>query len=261
MINKKIAVISGWYNFGEHKGISDDNRFMTNCFYESAKKYFLPHHDVEFIFMNNSDIKIDGVTNINFDYKIEGFWEMCLMKILSLKFLKNEYDYIFVNDNDQVYIKEVNDEILESDFIFVDHFYQPTVKSIHEEVTDVVELNFNTSEEKWTMGNFFGGKQKNMMELLSITEENHKKYLGYNYKQNHFYSRYPEELFIVKYVYENNINHKRVNTCVHPLQSPGEYFLSDWGDDDSVPFEVTNVNLLHNTKKNLNKLKKLYERK
>jgi hypothetical protein len=64
-MKKKIAVISGWYNFGGNKGISEDYRFMTNCFYESAKKYFLPHHDVEFIFMNNSDITIDGVTNIN----------------------------------------------------------------------------------------------------------------------------------------------------------------------------------------------------
>jgi hypothetical protein len=211
--------------------------------------------------MNNSDITIDGVTNINFDYQIEGFWEMCLMKILSLKFLKNEYDYIFVHDNDQVYIKDVNDKILESDFTFLDHFYTPTVKDTYEQVTDIVELNFNTSEEKWTMGNFFGGKQKNMMELLSITEEQNKKYFGYNFNQNYFYSRYPEELFIVKYVYENNINHKRLNTCTHPLQSEGEYFLSDWGDDDSVPFEVTNVNLLHNTKKDLNKLKKLYGRK
>ena len=162
-MKKKIAVISGWYNFGGNNGISDDNRFMTNCFYESAKKHFLPHHDVEFIFMNNSDITIDGVTNINFDYQIEGFWEMCLMKILSLKFLKNKYDYIFVHDNDQVYIKDVNDKILESDFTFLDHFYTPTVKDIYEQVTDIVELNFNTSEEKWTMGNFFGGKQKNMM--------------------------------------------------------------------------------------------------
>ena len=83
-MKKKIAVISGWYNFGGNNGMSDDNMFMTNCFYESAKKHFLPNHDVEFIFMNNSDITIDGVTNINFDYQIEGFWEMCLMKILSL---------------------------------------------------------------------------------------------------------------------------------------------------------------------------------
>ena len=100
-----------------------------------------------------------------------------------------------------------------------------------------------------------------MIKLLTMTEEQHKKYFGYDYKENHFYSRYPEELFILKYVYENNVNHKRMNTCVHPLQSPGEYFLSDWGDDDSVPFEVTNVNLLHNTKKNLNKLRNLYDGK
>ena len=260
-MRKKIAVIYGWYNFGEHKGINEDNRLMTNCFYESAKKHFLPHHDVELIFMTNSDVSFDGVTNIHFEYKVSCYSEMLLMKIMSLRFLKDEYDYIFVNDNDQVYIKDVGDEILESDFIFVDHFFPSPVEAVHKEVTDIVELNFNTSDEKWTMGNFFGGKQRNMMELLNIAEENHKKYFGHNYDGLQFYSRYPDELFILKYVYENNVNHKRMNTCVHPLQSPGEYFLSDWGDDDSVPFEVTNVNLLHNTKKNLNKLRKLYERK
>ena len=104
---------------------------MTNCFYESAKKHFLPHHDVELIFMTNSDVSFDGVTNIHFEYKVSCYSEMLLMKIMSLRFLKDEYDYIFVNDNDQVYIKDVGDEILESDFIFVDHFFPSPVEAVH----------------------------------------------------------------------------------------------------------------------------------
>jgi hypothetical protein len=254
-MRKKIAFISGWYNFGGNNGISEDYRFMTNCLYDSAKKYFLPNHDVEFIFITNGEFTINGVTNIKIDQKIDGFWEMCLMKILSLKVVENKYDYIFVNDNDQIYIKEVGDEILESDFTFLDHYFAPPVKGIHEEITDIVELNFNTSEEKWTMGNFFGGKQKNMLELLSLTEENHKKYFGHNYNQNHFYSRYPEELFIIKYVFENNINHKRLNCCFNPLDTTSEVFLGDFSVKESDHFKIKNTKLLHGTKQNLNKLK------
>ena len=40
-MKKKIAFISGWYNFGGNNGISDDYRFMTNCLYDSAKKYLI----------------------------------------------------------------------------------------------------------------------------------------------------------------------------------------------------------------------------
>lgn len=256
----KIAVVTGWFNFGGQGGISDDIRFMTDCFFNSAKKHFLPHHDVDFIFMNNSDIKIEKVKNINFNYEIDGFWHMCLMKILSLRFLDNEYDYIFVHDNDQVFIKDVNDNILDSDFVFLDHFYYHNVDAIHKEVTDIVELNFDTLKETWTMGNFFGGKKKNMMELLENTEKFHNKYFGHHYKDQHFYSKYPEEIFILKYVFENNINYKRLNNCTNPLEAYSEVFLSDWGDHDNIPEEVKNVTLLHNVKKDLTRLKKFYKK-
>lgn len=259
-MKKKIAFVSGWYNFGGNQGISDDYRFMTNCLYESAKKYFLPNHDVEFIFMNNSNVTIDGVTNINFEYKIDNFWHMCLMKILSLRYLKDEYDYIFINDNDQIYIKEVGDEILETDFTFLDHWFKPTTQSIHREVTDIVELNFDTTKNQWTMGNFFGGKQKNVLELLEITEENHKKYFGHNYNQIHFYTRYPEEIFTLKYVYENNINHKRLNCSFNPLDTKEEVFLGDFSKEESDHFKIKNTKLLHDTKKNLEKLKKIFQK-
>lgn len=258
-MKKKIALVAGWYNSENNTGISDANKFIFSCFYKTAKKYFLPNHDVDFIFMNNDNVFVDEVKNINFTYKVQGFWHACLMKILSLRFLKAEYDYIFVNDYDQVFIKEVSDNILDSDFVFLDHFYYPTINSLYPEITDKVELNFDTSKETWTMGNFFGGKKENMMELLELTERCHNEYIGHNFKNQHFYSRYPEEIFILKYVFENEINHKRLNNCTNPLEARDEVFLSDWGETDDVPKNVKNVTLLHNVKKDFTRLKKYYE--
>lgn len=259
-MKKKIALVTGWYVYGGQKNISDDNRFMTECFFESSKKYFLPNHDVDFIFVTNGEFNIDGVKNIHIDYTVSGFWEMCLMKILSLRYLEGQYDYIFVNDNDQIFIKEVSEEILNHDFVFLDHWFNPSVKSIHQQVTNVVELNFDTSQYTWTMGNFFGGKSKNVFDLLSMTESEHKKHLGHNFEKIHFYSRYPEELFIVKYVYENNISHKRLNCCMNPLSNSNEFFLSEFSVEESDHYKIKNSTLLHNTKQNFEKLRKIFKK-
>jgi hypothetical protein len=257
-MKKKIAFVSGWYNFGGNQGISDDCRFMTNSLYDSAKKYFLPNHDVEFIFMTNGDFTIDGVTNINFDYKIEGFWHMCLMKILSLKYLKDEYDYIFVNDNDQIYINEVNEDILNHDMSIVEHFFTPTIKAVHDEITDSVDLNFDTTSENWTMGNFFGGKQETMRHLLNLSLKWHEFYLTKPLKEGvGFYCRYPEELFLIKFIFENKINFNRLNTVVDFHLTNDKFFLSDFRDNGDFYPKTDNVKLLHNTKKNLNKLKEI----
>lgn len=256
---KKIAFVSGWYTLGPQQGINEENSFVLESLYKSAKKYFFPNHDVEFIFItNDKSIELEGITNIKIDHPIEGFWHMCLMKILALKYLEDKYDYIFVNDTDQIFVDYVNEDLLNHDMTLLEHYYYPLVKSIHEEVTDTVELNFDTAKERWTLGNFFGGKSEVIKGLVTNSENWHETYKQHPYSPHiHFYTRYPEELFLIKYVFENNIEHKRLIARGTPQEAEEVNFLCDFQDNIEVYDNLKHVVMFHNTKKNVEVLKKV----
>lgn len=257
-MKKKIAFVSGWYNFGGNQGISDDNRFIINCLYESAKKYFLPSCDVDFFFISNDDIKIDNVNNIKIDYPLTNFWHMCLMKILSIKFLPKEYDYIFVNDTDQVFVDFVSEDILENNFNILDHWHD-YIENVHSRITKKISLEFNDvlKKDMWTLGNFFGGKSKNVYELLDFTEKIHNEY--FNLKED-FYTIYPEELFLIKYVYEKKINFNRLKSRPYPNPDKSDNFLSTFNNDTVSLFGGNHVSskLLHDTKNYISTLKEKF---
>lgn len=255
---KKIAFVAGWYNYGGQKGLHDKHRFVLECLYKSAKKYFLPNHDVDFIFITNDDIEIEGATTLKIEHTVEGFWHMCLMKILSLNYLEGTYDNVFVNDTDQIYVDYVDESILDQDLVFLEHYFCPLVKGIHEEVTDIVELNFDTTKERWTMGNFFGGKTEVMKDLASTATYWHDLYTRPSYNPDHnFYSRYPEELFLIKYVFEKNIPHTRLNSTLHFTAATKNNFLCDFQEDENAYSNLENIVLVHNTKKDVEVLQKI----
>lgn len=259
MKNKKIAFVSGWYLQQGSTYLHPDHRYIFDCLYKTAKRNFLPNQEVDFLFITNGDIQLEGVKSINIDYFVPGFWHACLMKLLCLNYIQNDYDYIFVSDYDQIFIKEVQEAILDTDIVMLEHFYGPPLRDIHVEVTDAVELNFDTTKETWTMGNFFGGKGNVMKSLGKQAEQWHQFYKKENYNNDiHFYSRYPEELFLLKYVFENNINHKRLPTTMNPDQSSkDEIFLGDFKEQWNIYDGDLFVNVLHNTKKNIDQLKKI----
>jgi hypothetical protein len=260
----KIAFVSGWYSYGNNYGIAEHHKYILDCLYNSAKKYFLKEHNVDFIFITNDEtIKIDNVQNILIDHQVDGFWYMCLMKILSLKYLDNKYDYIFVSDTDQIFVNYVDNELLQDNFYMLNHFYCPTIESVHKDIIPPVDekykvpLNFENKKDFWTMGNFFGGKSQIMLDLCSFSEHQHNIYRDVYHPDFHFYTRYPEELFLIKYIYENNIPHKRLNSTVFPQSTGGDYFLSDFQEDIEIYPNISEVRLIHNTKKNVDLLKKI----
>lgn len=256
---KKVALVSGWYVFNEYKQLTEDHRYILDCLYSTAKKYFLKDCDVDYIFLSNEDIQIEGVKNIKIEYgNIHGFWHMCLMKILALRYIPDDYDAIFVCDTDQIFVNPVKKEDLDNDMVIVEHFYYPKVDGIHESITNCIDLNFNTKEERWTMGNFFGGKREAMKGLLEASEKWHAQYI--NEKEHHgfhFYTRYPEELFLIKYIYENNVPHTRLATSIYPHETGANFFLSNFQEDEKSYESIPEVRLIHNTKQNVPTLKKI----
>lgn len=252
----KIALISGWYNFDIHKGIEEKHKIIFETLYTSAEKFFLNNHDVELIFIsNNKEITINGVTNIHFEYEVGDFWEMCLMKILSLRYIEKKYDYIFVIDNDSIIVNNIKDnDLLTSDFYLLNHYSYPKIKDLLPGFTNICEINLENKDDTWTMGNFFGGKQSNIIDLLKYTEKHHEIYKRTIYpKDMTFYVRYPEEYYLLKYVNECNIKATRLTVDVVPNIN-NNHFLSDFQDDINLYPNNIYSKILHNTKKDINTL-------
>jgi len=265
----KIAFITNWYSFTKkdneiisRESLYDDNKFIIESLFKTAKKFFIPNCDIDFIFITNTDTKIDGVKTIKVDIELNNFWHVCLMKILSIKYIQEEYDYYFINDPDQIFIDYVDDDMLKNDFVILNHWHQP-IKEVHSYITNKITLNFDESkkEDKWTLGNFFGGKKDYILELVELTEKIHLEY----YKDGEdFYTIYPEEIFLIKYLYENNINFKRLFTNEENGEKRFMYVMNDMViksliNDIHIP---GSTKLLHDTKKyhkDLVKIMKNYE--
>jgi SAM-dependent methyltransferase len=254
---KKIAFVATWYNLGYHRSLSEDNKFIIDCLYKTAKRYFLPGQDVEFIFITNDKAKIENVTTIKVDYNLNNISHAQLMKILSIKFLPNTYDYIFVSDTDQVFVGEVNEDILNEEFAILGHWNQK-INGVHGVTARAITLDIEEKykeEEQWTLGCFFGGKSKNVLDLLKLAEEEHAKHF---ISDNDFYTVYPEETLLLKYVFEQKIPFKRLRVDVFPGVEKKDTFFSDFnpGTHDlliSNPEDVTKI--LHNTKQYIKILK------
>lgn len=254
----KIAFVSGYYSISKNTRMSESTKFMYECLFNSAKKFFLKDHDVDFIFINNNDDYIDDVTNIQIDEEISSYNKMLLMKILCVEYLENKYDYIFVSDGDQIFVNDVvGSDLLTHDFNILDHFFKPKTKDILNILTDDVLIDGDIENSCWTMGNFFGGKRTEFMELLRKTKEYHNNYLHIVNPKFGFYAKFPDEVFLIKYMLEENKNFNRLNTLMVPTNSEFKFFLSDFQKNEDFYPNFNSSKLLHDTKKNLDTLKKI----
>jgi hypothetical protein len=215
---KKIAVVSPMAFERNGQAIPEMYKKCILPFFLTAKKNFLPNkekYDVEFLLLTNSNYtcELDFVKTIRTYEQTTGYSYGCLMKILLLEHVPNEYDYIFVADMDSIFPSEMNEDILGAPFVFLDHYYKPSLNSVLEVDTDHVSIDADVSNEHWTMDTFFGGTYEIMMNFNKFARAQHNKYFGKVSKEYGFYSKYPGELFILKYVFENNIKHKRLSAC------------------------------------------------
>ena len=238
--------------------------------FKSAKKYFLPNHNVDFLLITNRDdiqLDLDFVKTIRIDYDVYNNWHGYAMKVLNLGYIPKEYDYIFGSDVDSIFVNEVTDEdILSNDFVVMKHWMNPTFNSILQSVTDYITVDFDGDSETWVMGNFFGGKSEKIYELFKESTQIHNDLFGKKIREDcNFYSRYPEELFIGKYVNENKVDYKYLIGCMGFSHSLTEnFFLGDFefvnqefiknNNNETLFVNTDNVKLLHATKINMDTL-------
>lgn len=258
----KIALINTLFFNGRGYHLEGDYFDTSEVFFRSAKKFFLPNHDVRLILITNIDREhpLDYVEHIHVDYIAPEHQHALFMKVLCLQFLKEEYDYIFVADADQIIVSEITDkDVLDVDYVFMEHFTHILFKDALPIMTPFIDVKYHEGAG-WTMGNFYGGKYRHVMNMYKEAQETHNKlYNNVTVPEYGFYCKYPDELFIAKYAYENEVNYKL-------LPSEGTFlldkdmFLSDFSTNEEDYEDTSNVRMLHNTKKDINFLKKLIKK-
>ena len=247
---KKIAFVSGFFSNEQNSTWLPNQKKMYECLYSSAKKYFLPKQEVDFIFITNCECEIDGVENIKIDYRTHSYHHILLMKILMVDFLKKDYDYVYVNDGDQIYIDYIEENFIDDDFSIMGHFFNANAQSVLDELTDIIKIEGNLKNKIWSMGNFFGGKHQIFKQLVKFAKDIHETNFGKTTKDLDFYARYPDEVILVKFFNEKEFQYKQLSSITVPGNSDEKYFLSDFQDDYSFYPNINNSKVLHNTKKN-----------
>jgi hypothetical protein len=253
-----------------HPDLVKTYKLCLETLFRSAKKYFLLNHEIDLLLITNTDdlkLDLDYVKRIKIDYDVYNNWHGYAMKVLSLGYIPKEYDYIFNVDVDSIFVNEVKDEdLLTNDFVVMKHWMNTTFTDVLKTVTDCITVDFDSDNETWVMGNFFGGKSEKIYELFKESTQIHNDLFGKIVREDcHFYSRYPEELFIGKYVNENKVDYKYLEGCMAFSEVPSRnFFLGDCeflyreflkSNSDEALFPSTdNVQLLHNTKSNLEML-------
>lgn len=251
-----------------HPDLINKYVFCLEILFKSAKKYFLTKHDVDFLLIiNRDDIKLnlDFVKTIVIDHEVYNNWHGYGMKVLGLNYVPKEYDYIFGSDVDSIFVNEVTDEdILSNDFVAMKHWNNPTFNSILNSVTEHITVDFDGDNVSWIMGNFFGGKSEIMYDIFKMSNEIHNKLFNVVVlEQYHFYTGYPEEVFLGKYIYENNIDCKHLTGALgFSLQPESNFFLGDFEfvnqefikNNETSFVNTDNVKLLHATKINMDTL-------
>lgn len=255
---KKVAFISSWWFQESDQVLSEESVLVLNALYKSAKKYFLINEKVDYYFITNGKTKIEGVINIKVDKNFNNFWHICLMKILSLDYISKNYDYYYVNDYDQIYTAEVNTLMLKNNFVVVNH-WGSNIGEIYERfnIPSEIKTGRDNFQDYWVLGNFFGGKNKAVFDLLEYTFDYHSRTYD---SEKDFYTVYPEEVFLISYLYNNNIDFTRLNTDVFSINET--IFMSTFAEHTfdyiSIHKENRYIKLLHDTKRFPNLLKKCY---
>lgn len=261
----KIAVVSGYYTNGiGNSSLNNETRLMFDTMFKSVKKYFLTDHDVDCIFISNDNIQIDNVINYKINYEIPNgnYWHITIMPLISLDILDKEYDYVFLIESDIILVNPVVDsDLLDSDFYMLDHFWKwHSIQIGVPKITGFVDMNFDNKDKLlWTMGSFKGGKYETMMELCKKSKEYHEKYYGNDF-DNGFYAQYPEEVFMLKFVFENNIEHKRITCNIEPPNGETAFFTNLEFlkfENENDYFNIKNFKLIHNIKSDFSLFKKM----
>lgn len=217
---------------------------------ESAKKFFLKGHDVDFICW--SDMPIG--TNIGakiiptepFDWPLPTLHRFHLF--LREEELLKEYDFVFYVDADMKFVSRVREEILGNGLTAAQHPmyalrkeyippYEPNPKS-----TSFIPRNGRVVEENgkkrfetlYFAGGFQGGRTKEFIEAMHVM----KKMIDTDFSDNSYIPIWNDESAWNKYLFENPPAIVLSPSYVYPDSLNKAYYQKVWGRN-YVPRLVT----------------------
>lgn len=231
---------------------------QLNLLYSSAKKFFLPGNNVRHVLFTDNDIAIEGVETVRIESPhIQSPSYYQFLKVLSLNSINLDlYDYVFVNDVDQMYVDYVQDsDLLSNQLCILSHFF-PTIKTKEQLMhwSDIVEIN--DANVQHTMGNFFGGPVSIIKEFLAFCNDFWNKHKDHSYNGTGMFSLYPEEVLLIKFIVDNNIQERRLQSQLH-FENKG--FMTNINAFGDLVENLKNFKLIHNIKHDISFAKKIYE--
>jgi len=228
---------------------------------QSAKKYFLTNHDINFVVFTDVDtppyIKDVKYININNDHCDSRTYYQ-FQKILSLNYINlNTYDYFFVCDNDSVFVNDVIDSDFDNftpDLCVLNHFGEQSpinslnlvpikIKKFIHHWSDIITIE--NDELEHTMGNFWGGNQTTIKKLLEFTNNFWDKHKNHDFNGLGFFSNHSEELILIKFIDLYKIKEKRITTSLN-FENPA--FLTDFKGYGDLVKNLHRFKMIHDTK-------------
>jgi hypothetical protein len=224
--------------------------------YNTAQKYFLSNHNVDFVLFSDDDIIIDGVKTIKIEKPhLQSINYYQFLKVLSLNTIDlDQYDYVFVNDTDQMFVNPVSEsDVLTNELCILSHFY-PNIKTKEQMVfwSDVVEIN--DPNKQHTMGNFFGGPVSIIKNFLNFCNDFWSKHKEYSFNGTGIFSVYPEEVLLIKFLIDYDIKEKRLISQLH-FENVG--FMTNINAFGELIPNLKNFKLIHNIKHDIEFAKKI----
>ena len=225
---------------------------------ESTRKKFLKTHNVKIVIVTNTDVSYPGVDIVNIavdGINNENYFQ--LYKILALNHIDlDNYDYVFVSDIDQMFINAVEDnDLLLGKLCIMQHFYPELRTADNMQFwSDVIQVTDRNSRH--TMGNFFGGPVTIIKDVLSYVNNYWQKYKDHKFHLAGFFCKYPEEVLLVKYISDKQIEEYRIPCSIH-FTTPA--FMTNINAFGNLFDHLNDFKLIHNIKIDMEGAEKLYK--
>ena len=226
---------------------------------DSTKRKFLKNHNVDIKMFSNIHITYPGtetlIIKIDENIKNENYYQ--LHKVLALNHINlDAYDYVFVSDIDQMFINTVNDDdLLLNKLCIMEHFYKDlrTADNMRH-WSDVI--TFVDREYKHTMGNFYGGPVHIIKDFLQYVNGYWQEYKNHVFPPVGFFSKYPEEVLLIKYIKEKNLSEHRIPCSINFINPA---FMTNINAFGNLYEHLDSFKLIHNIKIDMEGAQKLYK--
>ena len=259
----KIACVCGYYVEHFAMTMTEEQIKMHQILFNSAIKFFMKDCDVDYIFVTNTETKIDNVINLKIEEKVNCFHDMLIMKILCYKYLQ-DYDYVFILEGDEIIVNHITKDLLNYEFNLQEHLSKPKIFDILQSASKKIKINGDLNND-WKIGCFFGGKKEVFLELYKFTLVNYN--LNFIKTEKIEQEKYTDEVFLNKFFNEKQYEINSLGFIdIHKKEDIQEKtaFLSGFYNTEEfvkiTQSEMKYTKIIHDTKKDINFIEKHFKK-